>query len=353
MNSNNTKDTNNLIKKINKDNIILIFLLVMLIILALFSITLGRYGIPFKTVYETIKDVLFGNLAIDSKEASVIFIIRIPRIIMAIIVGASLSVAGAAYQGMFKNPMVSPDLLGVAAGASVGACIGLLLSLNSVEVQILAFISGLLAVLLVMLISSAVSQTGSNNLLTLVLSGTVISSLCTAVTSLIKYIADTETKLPEITFWLMGSLAKTGAWKNVIILLIMFLIGAVPLYFLRWKINVMAFGEEEAQTMGIDTRKLRIIIIACSTLLTASSVATCGVIGWVGLVVPHISRFLVGPNYLKLLPCSMLMGGVFMLLVDTVARNLTAGEIPLGILTSIIGAPVFIYMLFKGRKAWS
>lgn len=341
------------LNKSKKDKLIFILLIFLLLILSLVSLISGRYGIPINKVFETIKDVIFGNIAIDSKESSVIFIIRMPRIVMAILVGASLSISGASYQGLFKNPMVSPDLLGVSAGASVGACIGLLLSMTSFEVQIIAFVFGLGAVALVMVISFLVNQFGNNNLLVLVLSGTVISSLCSAITSLIKYLADTETKLPEITFWLMGSLAKTGAWNNVLLLFVIFLLSSIPLFVLRWQLNVMAFGEEEAQTLGINTKRIRFIVIFCSTLLTASSVALCGVIGWVGLVVPHLSRFLVGPNYLKLLPCSMLLGANFLLLVDTVARNLTAAEIPLGILTSIIGAPMFIYMLFKGRKAWS
>jgi len=186
----------------------------------------------------------------------------------------------------------------------------------------------------------------------MILAGTVISALFSAITSLIKYLADTDTKLPEITFWLMGSFAKTGSWKNVLIMLIAFLIGVVPIMLLRWKINVMSFGEEEAQAMGVNTKRVRLTIIIAATLLTASSVALCGIVGWVGLIMPHISRFIVGPNYKYLLPTAILTGATFMLVVDNVARSIGPGEIPLGILTAIIGAPLFIYLLWKGRKGW-
>lgn len=187
----------------------------------------------------------------------------------------------------------------------------------------------------------------------MVLAGTVVSSLCNGVTSLIKYVADTDTKLPEITYWLMGSFAKTGGWKNVKNMALCFVIGATILLMLRWNINVLSFGEEDAKTLGINTTRTKVLVILSSTLLTASSVAMSGSIGWVGLVIPHICRSLVGPNYMTLLPCSMLAGSSFMLIVDTVARTLSSGEIPIGVITSIIGAPLFIYLLFKGKKGWS
>lgn len=336
-----------------RDRLVLGGLSILLVLTAILSLGIGRYGMSVNEIFATVRLFIAGQIQANSKEYAVLFSIRMPRIVMSVIVGASLAAAGASYQGLFKNPMVSPDLLGVSSGASVGACLGLLLSQQGMRIQVMAFLFGLAAVFLVLSISSAVTRMSGGGLLILVLAGTVISSLCSALTSLMKYLADTETKLPEITFWLMGSFAKTGGWRNVLILLVCFLVGVVPLLLLRWKINVMAFGEEEAQAMGVDTKRVRLIIILSSTLLTASSVALCGVIGWVGLVVPHIARFLVGPNYLSLLPCSMLIGGGFMLIVDNAARSLTAGEIPLGILTSIIGAPIFIYLLFKGKRSWS
>lgn len=249
--------------------------------------------------------------------------------------------------------MVSPDILGVSSGASIGACIAILFSLDSLEIQGFAFATGCLAIALVLAISSAASRNTGGSLLILILAGIVISSLCSAITSIIKYVAPPDTALPEITFWLMGSFAKTGAWNNVLVLFICFLIGVIPLLALRWKINVMAFGEEEAKALGVNTKRVRLTIILCATLLTATTVALCGIIGWVGLVIPHIGRFLVGANYQVLLPCSILAGATFMVIVDTLARTLSSGEIPISIITAIIGAPVFIYLIFKGKRSWS
>ncbi len=336
-----------------RERLILAGLWIALAVAAVASLAVGRFGMSLEEIFQTFGKVISGQIETNSKEAAVLFVIRIPRILMAVIVGSALAAAGASYQGLFKNPMVSPDLLGVSSGASVGACLALLLSMEGIRVQLTAFLFGLAAVFLVLAISASVTRASGGGLLILVLSGTVISSLCSAFTSLMKYLADTDTKLPEITFWLMGSFAKTGGWRNVAILGCFYLLGSIPLILLRWKINAMAFGEEEAKAMGVDTARVRLVIILSSTLLTASSVALCGVIGWVGLVVPHIARFLVGPNYLSLLPCSMLVGGLFMLIVDNFARSLTAGEIPLGVLTSIIGAPIFLYLLFKRKGGWS
>lgn len=340
------------IKKKN-DKYIIIALTVLLLATAFISMVIGRFGIPVKQIIITITDFVNGKITMqDNQSAAVLFAIRIPRICLAVLAGAALAASGAAYQGLFKNPMVSPDILGVSSGASIGASIAILFSFPGYQIQLMAFASGLLAVFMVLAISNAVVR-GNGNLLIMVLAGTVISALCSAFTSLLKYVADTDTKLPEITFWLMGSFAKTGGWRNVIILFVAAAAGTVPLFMLRFKINVMSFGEEEAQAMGVNTRQTRMIIIFCATLLTASTVAICGTIGWVGLIIPHICRFLVGANYISLLPASMLAGGTFMLVVDNVARSVTSGEIPLGILTAIIGAPLFIYLLFRGRRGWS
>lgn len=328
-------------------------LVVVLVAVVVVSLGIGRYGLGIPQVVRTVWDVLTGGAAArTSQEAAVLFAVRIPRLLMAVLVGAALAASGAAYQGLFRNPMVSPDLLGVSSGASVGACVAMLLALPSAGIQLLSFVSGLLAVGLVMAIGSAVGRHSGGGLLILVLAGIVISSLCSAFTSLIKYLAPVETTLPEITFWLMGSFAKTGSWQNVAVLAGSLLVGAVPLMLLRWRINVLSFGDEEARALGVDTGRVRLVIILCATLLTATAVALCGVVGWVGLVIPHMCRFLVGPSYLALLPCSMLAGGTFMLVVDDVARTATAGEIPLGVLTAIIGAPVFVYLLFSGKRTW-
>ncbi|MDD3363371.1 MAG: iron ABC transporter permease [Syntrophomonas sp.] len=339
-------------KSESRDRYILLSLGILLIVTVLISLVIGRYGISLHQMLDIIQSWITGKENPNNHEAEVVIsIIRVPRILLAILVGAALSASGAAYQGLFKNPMVSPDLLGVSAGAGVGASIALLLSFSYLGVQLMAFVFGLGAVFLVLGLSSAIGR-GNGSLLIMVLAGTVISALFASFTSLAKYLADADAKLPELTFWLMGSFAKSGSYKNVLVLLIIMLITGLPLFLLRWKINVLSFGEEEAQAMGVNTKRLTIIIILCSTMLTASSVALCGMISWVGLIMPHIARLLVGPNYKSLLPTAMLGGSVFMLAVDNIARSLIAGEIPIGVLTSMIGAPIFIYLLFKGRRSW-
>ncbi len=265
--------------------------------------------------------------------------------------GAALSASGAAYQGMFRNPMVSPDILGVSSGAAVGAALGLLLDLPSMAVHLLSFLFGVAAVLLVMFLAKVIGR-GNGTLVIMVLSGTVISSVFSSMTSLIKYVADTDEKLPEITFWLMGSFARASSYSNMVMMGIGLLAGGGILLLLRWKINGMAFGEDEARALGINTVRVRTAVILSSTLLTAMTVCICGTIGWVGLIIPHITRLLVGPNYKSLMPISMLGGACFMLLVDNAARTIVPGELPISILTSLIGAPLFIYMLFKGRRDW-
>ncbi len=337
-----------------KNWIIGIILIVLIILVAVISISLGEYNIPL----DQIRDLFISQItqrpldAADQKAATVLFLIRIPRIILALLVGAALSASGAAYQGVFKNPMVSPDILGVAGGAGVGAAIALLLGFPTIGVHLLSFLFGIGAVSLVLVLSKLVGKS-QGTLLIMVLSGVVISSIFSALTSLIKYLADADDKLPEITFWLMGSFARSGSYQNILIMGLVLIIGGIPLLLYRWQMNVLTFGDEEAQSLGIDVRKTRLAIICCASLLTASSVCLCGAIGWVGLIMPHITRMLVGPNYKVLLPITLLSGGLFMLIVDNVARLLVPGELPIGILTALIGAPLFIYMLFKGRSDWS
>jgi iron complex transport system permease protein len=325
----------------------------MLIALLVGSLSIGRYGIPIEHLGTLIWQYINGTVTNENKSAAtVLFIIRIPRILLSVLVGAALSVSGAAYQGLFKNPMVSPDILGVTGGASTGAALGLLLSFSSLGVHMVSFLFGISAVMLVMLLTHVIGH-GNEKLLIMVLCGTVISSIFSSFTALIKYFADTDDKLPAIVFWLMGSFARSGSYNNVLVMLISALVGIVPLMMLRWQINALTFGEEEAQSLGINTKKIRIIIILCATLLTASSVCLCGTIGWVGLIMPHVTRLIVGPNYRALLPTAILSGAVFMLIVDNVARMIISSEIPIGILTSLIGAPLFIYLLFKGRRDWA
>jgi len=262
-----------------------------------------------------------------------------------------MAVAGTAYQGLFRNPMASPEILGASDGAATGAVISLLLGFSSGIMQLLSFIFGIAAVSLVLLVTKFVGQgRGSNSLLIMVLTGTVVSRIFTAIISLAKYLADTQDKLPSITFWLMGSFARSGNTRSMIIMGLALLIGVLPLILLRYKMNVLSFGDEEARSMGVDTSKMRLVIIGCATLLTSVAVSLCGIISWVGLIVPHICRFFVGPNHRALLPTSLLAGGLFMLIVDNFARGLTLGELPISVLTSVIGAPLFLYMIFRERR---
>lgn len=280
---------------------------------------------------------------------TVIWEVRFPRSLVAILVGSGLAVSGTTFQGTFRNPLVSESILGVSAGAGVGAALGILLDQNSYVIQLFAFGFGMLAVAITFMISRMYR---SNPTLVLVLSGAIVGALFSAVTSLFKYVADPYTKLPDIVFWLMGSFAR-ASMKDVYITAPVLLISMSVLYLIRWRLNVLSMGDEEAKALGIDTRRLRALVILCATLITASAVCISGLVGWVGLVIPHIGRMLVGPDHRRLMAASILIGGSYMLLVDIICRNLTSGEIPVSIVTSIIGAPIFLYLLKKSRESWS
>lgn len=336
----------NFVKGKNK---VLIVLLSVLIIAILLSFTIGRYAVTLEQLFEILNYKIFGGVVTWPQSVeTILFKVRIPRILLAVVIGASLAIAGVVYQGLFKNPMVSPDILGASSGAGYGAAIAILLSFNSAGIQISSFLFGLFAVLITITISKCVGKS-NNNILALVLTGMVVNTLFSSFISITKYLADTDDKLPAITFWLMGGLSSVSS-KDLLIILFPFLLGGIPLMLIRWKLNVLSFGEEEAQGMGIDTSKIRILTIFCSTLLTAAAVSIGGMIGWIGLIIPHIARLIVGPNYKVLLPASALIGGIFLLIVDDIARSLFSVEIPIGILTSIIGAPFFLYLLFKERR---
>ena len=326
-------------------------LTIVLIVCAFVSLTLGRYSLTASEIFNSLYSLITGSSVQNEQANAVITQIRLPRIAFAVLVGAVLSASGAVYQGLFKNPLVSPDILGVSSGAAVGASIAIILSLPILYVSLAAFGFGLAAVFAVVFLSQLIAR-GKLNVIIMVLSGVVISSLFAAFSSLLKFLADSENKLPEITFWLMGSLARTGGYQNVLYMLGVTALCLVPLFLLRFRLNILAFGEEEAKAMGVNVKFYSLIIICASTLLTASSVAFCGIIGWVGLIVPHIARSIVGANFNVLLPASMLVGALFLLVVDTIARCAMASEIPLGIITSLIGAPVFIYLLYQSKKGW-
>ena len=319
--------------------------------MAFIALGVGRFELGYSEIISIFKAIINGE-EVQSQNYAVLMLIRIPRVIFAVLVGAALASSGAVYQGLFRNPLVSPDILGVSSGAAVGASIAIILSFNNIGVQAMAFGFGLAAVFLVVFISSLIAK-GRINLLVMVLTGVVISSLFGAFSSLLKFLADSEDKLPEITFWLMGSLARTGGYENLSVLLVVVCVALVPLFLLRYKLNALSFGEEEARAMGLNVKVYNFIIIVCATLLTATCVAFCGIVGWVGLVVPHIVRFIVGANFITLLPASMLVGGLFLLIVDSLARSMLASEIPLGVLTSLLGAPLFIYLLYKSKKGFA
>ncbi|MGZ7208300.1 MAG: FecCD family ABC transporter permease [Methanobacterium sp.] len=321
-----------------------------LVILFFASFLVGRYPVsPNEVIMAFASKLFFINSNLPATVNTVIFDIRLPRILSAMIIGASLSVAGASFQGLFQNPLVSPDKLGVSAGAGFGASLAILFSAGVFMIQFSAFAFGLIAVGLTYFLGRSFKGT---SMLTLVLCGIAIASLFSALLSLIKYVADPFGQLQAIVFWLMGSLAAVNN-QDIIIMGIPIFIGTTILLMIRWRINVLSMGEEEAQTLGVDTKRLQGIIIVCCTLITAASVSICGIIAWIGLVIPHVARMIVGPDHKVLLPASIILGAFFLLLIDNVARTFTTTEIPLGILTAIIGAPFFLYLLSKSREVWS
>ena len=318
---------------------------------ALFILALGagRAGVAPADVVSILLNRAFGVEGnFSDMAANIVMNVRLPRVTAALLVGAALAISGASYQGLFKNPMVSPDILGASAGASFGAALALLWNFDNRAVQIMAFVLGFVAVLITYFSARSIGR-GGNQILLLVLCGLIVGTLFQAFVSAIKYTADPDSKLPEITYWLMGSIAKI-TWDDLKLFLVPFIAGAVPLLALRWRLNTLSFGDEEAEAMGVNVTAIRGICIVCSTLLTSAVVAIAGVVGWVGLIIPHLVRFLVGPDNRIVLPLSLVVGGAFMILVDTACRTFMASEIPLGILTSIIGAPFFFAILLKTRK---
>ena len=332
-------------EKTKKFKIKFTILVVIFIVVFFGSFMLGRYPV---SPPELIKIILSGIIDIpqswpDAAE-NVIFQIRLPRVLAAAIIGAALSIAGVSYQGMFQNPMVSPDILGASSGAGFGAALAILLGAGYMGISVAAFLFGLAAVMLAYGISR-VSRI--NATLAMILAGMMIGSLFTSCTSFVKLVADTEQTLPAITYWLMGSLVSIKP-QDVAFAIVPIIAGSVPLFLLKWRMNLLTVGEEEAQAMGINTRALRLVVIVCATLLTASSVAISGMIGWVGLVIPHFCRMIFGYDYRKIIPASALFGATFLMVVDNIARLATTAEIPLGILTSFVGAPIFVYLILKG-----
>ncbi len=331
-------------KKIFLQNIYtkLLILLIVLVAAFFFAMCIGRYDITPLDVIEIISGHFRNALeSFDKIKANVVMQVRLPRILLSMIIGAGLACSGASYQCLFGNPLVSPDILGVSAGAGFGASLGILLSAGSAVVQIQALCFGLLAVAIVLFISRVQKKT---ELYMLVLSGVIVGALFEALISLIKYVADPQDELPAITVWLMGSLAS-ASYQKVAIAAVTIIPCMIVLFVLRWKMNLLSLSEEEAKSLGVRVDQLRIVIIVVSTLMTAVSVSLCGIIGWIGLVIPHIGRFFIGNDHRGLIPACIILGATYLLLIDTIARTLTAAELPLSILTAIIGAPFFAIIL--------
>lgn len=317
-----------------------------LLLLTLVALGAGRYPLSVAEVAAVVWHRLAGSANPGTADA-IVWQIRMPRVAVAMLVGAALAAAGTAYQHLFRNPLVAPDTLGVSSGAALGAVLGIVLGAGIVAIEAAAFVGGAAAVIAVMLIASRLEA--HEPLVTLILTGVVVASLLGAAISLVKYLADPYNELPAITFWLMGSFSSASP-HELASLAPAVAIALVVLLALGWRINLLALPEDEARALGVNTRQLRAIVIAAATLATSASVAVSGIVGWVGLVVPHMARLLVGPEFSRLLPVATLFGAMFMLLIDTLARTMASVEIPPGILTAVIGTPVFIALLARSRR---
>ncbi len=319
---------------------------IVVIVLAIASLCIGRFSVDINTTLTILASPFTGQEPTwTANEYNVIMNIRLPRVIAAFLVGAALALSGASYQGVFQNPLVSPDLLGVSYGACVGAALSILLYMNTWQTQVFAFVGGLITVFITVSIPKLMHR--HSNVM-MVLSGVIVGGFMSSILGLMKYVADPDTQLAEITYWQLGSIAKVDFDMLGYTMPVM-IVAAIVLVAMRWRLNLISLGEEEARSLGVDLRRERNIIIIASTLLTASAVSVAGTIGWVGLIIPHVTRRIVGSDNKRLIPTVILVAAAFMILVDLFARNISGYEIPLGILTGLIGAPIFGYILVKQR----
>lgn len=335
---------NCLIKKGRFTPLAVILMFVLPVVIGLGCICVGRMEIPISDVFKTIGAIFTGQET-DVQNYSIIVNLRLPRILMAIIVGAGLTCAGNTFQSLFSNPLATPDILGVTSGTCVGAILAIILSCGILGTQLIALAFGLVSVLFTIKIAG---RNKNGSMIYLVLAGVIASSLFNAIGSLLKYTADPQDKLPEITYWLMGSFTS-ATYQKLLIGSPLIIVGIVIIYLLRWRLNILALSEDEAKASGIDLKKTRMIFILASTLITASAVSMCGQIGWIGLLIPHCARMLVGSNNRYVVPLSISLGASFMILIDTLSRSLTVIELPLSVLTAIIGVPVFILLLNRSK----
>lgn len=314
-----------------------------LIATMLLAMGIGRYSISIGQIINTLLPSGMAMEEVDENVRTVIYNIRLPRVLLAALAGGGLAVSGAAFQSLFSNPLATPDTLGVATGASFGATLGIMLGFGAFGIQSCAFITGIACVALVYFISRV---KGESSMIMIILSGMVISSLFEAMVSLIKYVADPQDTLPEITFWLMGSLSGVG-FDDLLLGTPFIIIGMIMIFMLRWKLNTLSLHEDEAKSLGVNVKVIRMLTIIASAMITASVVSLCGKIGWLGLLIPHVSRMIFGNNNKSIVPASIGLGAIFMVIIDTIARSATAAEIPISILTAVIGAPFFIILLRK------
>lgn len=317
-----------------------IILIIFPILTAVIALGIGRIAISPNDIFLIITGR--GEL-VENMARMTVMSFRLPRILLALAVGAGLSVAGCAFQGLFANPLATPDTLGVASGASFGAAVAILLGFNAISVQLSSFIFGIFAVILTVLCG----QGKGKGMTMIILSGIMIGSLFSALISFVKYVADAESQLPAITYWLMGSLASTD-YKSLLVGVPPILVGIIILFILRWRMNLLPLTEDEIKSSGTNVLVLRTLTVVSATMITAASVSMCGQVGWIGLLVPHMVRMRVGGNFRDVVPASISIGAVFLVVVDTIARSLTASEIPISILTAIVGAPFFIYLMRRG-----
>lgn len=318
----------------------------MLLLIGVFlSLSLGRYSNDPIKVLNVLLSKLGMNVPVDPAMVSIVFNVRLPRVLASVMIGAMLSLSGAVYQSVFRNPLVSPDLLGVSSGAAVGASAAILLGAGLATRQIFAFAGGILAVLVTSLVPRLLRNRSN---MMLVLSGIIVGGFLSSVLAIMKFVAEEQTQLASIVYWQLGSLASILG-NELFAILPVFLVCSTLLLLLSWRINILSFGDLEARTLGVNLRQVRTIVIICASLLTASAVSVSGTIGWVGLVIPHLSRLIAGSDNTRSMPVTLLIGAIFMLMIDTLARTVSTVEVPLSILTGFVGAPLYALLLYKQR----
>lgn len=328
-----------------RSGVLAVVLVALLMVTTVMSLGAGRYDISPGRVLAIL--LTWGHGAATPTEANVVLVIRLPRILMALLSGAGLALAGAALQGVFRNPLVGPQVIGVSSGAAFGGVLAILLGWSHLGLLGSAFALGLVALVLVYALNNLVAR---SNILALILAGVVVSGFFSALVSLVQYAADAEDTLPTMVFWLLGSFA-TANWNKCALIALPVLVGSALLLGLRWRINLLSLGDSDARALGVPVAALRWLILMLVACIVAAQVAVSGIIGWVGLVVPHMARMLTGPDHRKMMPAALVIGATYLLLIDTVARTATTSEIPLGILTALIGTPVFAIILRQTARS--